>query len=233
VAFFGFAVHLWRRFNGNYRMTVSSAPDGLRLESGLVETTAETIRRGRVQAVRLEEPLAWRPLGWCRVAVDVAGRQRDKHENRGEGRQLRDVLPVGTRDDARRLLARIIPGAPAAGSPPPPRARLKALLRFRYLGWGRNDVYAVTTTGRVTKITVWAPLGKVQSLRHVQGPAQRRLRLATIHLDVAGRNTGAAISDRDEDEAQRALDELIELCRAARRAEASGSRRHERLEPRA
>src|SRR5205807_8143981 len=44
---------LWRRFNGAYRLTVAEAPDGLRLRSGLVATTAETIRPGRVQAIRM------------------------------------------------------------------------------------------------------------------------------------------------------------------------------------
>lgn len=62
--------------------------------------------------------------------------------------------------------------------------------RFRYhnLSWGHNQTCVVTTTGRVTRITACVPLAKVQSLRRVQGPAQRRLRLATIHLDTAGRN---------------------------------------------
>src|SRR5919197_3382389 len=34
------ATALWRRFNGEYRLTVAEAPDGLRLRSGLVATTA-------------------------------------------------------------------------------------------------------------------------------------------------------------------------------------------------
>jgi putative membrane protein len=57
----------------------------------------------------------------------------------------------------------------------------------------------------------------VQSLRLVQGPVQRRLRLATIHVDTAGRNVHAALRDRDVEEADSALAELVELARMARR----------------
>ena len=45
------AIAIWRRFNRSFHATVAEAPEGLRVRSGLVETTAETIPRGRVQAV--------------------------------------------------------------------------------------------------------------------------------------------------------------------------------------
>src|SRR5260370_17738108 len=57
---FGIVLAVWRQFNGEYGTVVAAAPEGLRLRSGLVQTTAETIRPGRVQAVRLVEPLGWR-----------------------------------------------------------------------------------------------------------------------------------------------------------------------------
>jgi putative membrane protein len=91
-------------------------------------------------------------------------------------------------------------------------------LRYHNLSWGRNSRYAVTTTGRLAHVTSWIPLGKVQSLRLVQGPLQRRLRLATIHLDTAGRPLHSAIRDRDSDEARQVLQELTGLARAARGA---------------
>ncbi len=49
----GVVATLWRQFNGEYGTTVVQAQDGIRLRSGLVQTTAETIRPGRIQAVRL------------------------------------------------------------------------------------------------------------------------------------------------------------------------------------
>jgi putative membrane protein len=213
---------LWRRFNGAYRLTVAEAPDGLRLRSGLVATTAETIRPGRVQAIRMVEPLLWRPFGWCRLELDVAGRQRAEHEGGPERRQLRAVLPVGGRDLARTLLERLLPDAPAERHPAPRRVLFKSPLRYRYLSWGRTDTCVVTTSGRVARTTDWVPLAKVQSLRRVQGPIQRRLRLTTIHLDTAGRNVRAALRDRDVEEADPALDRLVELARAARNGADAG-----------
>jgi putative membrane protein len=214
----GAATVLWRRFNDEYRLTVAEAPDGLRLRSGFVALTAETIPRGRVQAVRMVEPLFWRPFGWCRLEVDIAGRQRREHEGAAEARPLRAVLPVGSRRLAQGLLARIVPDAPAERLPAPRRVVWKSPLRRRWLSWGRNATCVVTTTGRLTRVSVWVPLEKVQSLRRVQGPVQRRLRLATIHVDTAGRNVHAALRDRDVEEADAALAELVAAARAARRS---------------
>lgn len=214
---FGLATAIWQRFNSDYRLTVAEAPDGLRLRSGLLETTAETIRPGRVQAMRMVEPILWRPLGWCRFEVDVAGKQRRKGENSSEGRRLRTLLPVGRRAEAQALLDRLLPDAAQERLAAPARARLKTPLRFHNLAWGMTTAGVVTTSGRIGRTTDWVPLEKVQSLRLVQGPAQRRLGLATIHLDTAGRNIDAAIRDRDAAEADRALAVLIESCRAARR----------------
>ena len=60
------------------------------------------------------------------------------------------------------------------------------------------------------------PLDKVQSIRWVQGPLQRRLRLATVHLDVAGKRVSAKIQDRSDAEAMEILARLPDLARAAR-----------------
>ena len=101
---------------------------------------------------------------------------------------------------------------------PPRRARWKSPLRYRNLSWGHNGEYVITTSGRIRRVTAWVPFEKVQSLRRVEGPMQRRLRLVTIHVDTAGRNVHASLRDRDRDEADEALEELIRLARAARRA---------------
>ena len=205
---------VWRRFNNAYRLTVAESPDGLRLRGGLVALTAETIRPGRVQAVRMVEPLLWRPFGWCRLEVDVAGRQQREGEGAVEGRQLRAVLPVGSR--AARARAASSASSPArrpSACAPPRRARWKSPLRYRNLSWGRNDRYVVTTSGRIRRVTAWVPLEKVQSLRRVEGPVQRRLRLVTIHVDTAGRNVHATLRDRDRAEADGALEELVLLAR--------------------
>jgi len=208
---------VWRRFNQEYRLTLAEAHDGLRLRSGLVALTAETIRPGRVQAVRMVEPLLWRRLGWCRLEVDLAGRQRSEGEGQAQRRRLRAVLPVGSRRLGHELVELILPDVPAERLRPPRRALVKGPLRYRFLSWGGTDSCVVTTTGRIRRVTAWVPLVKVQSFRRVQGPVQRRLRLASIHLDTAGRSVHATLRDREEAEADTALDELVRRARAARR----------------
>lgn len=219
----GIATLVWRRFNQEYRLTVSESPDGLHVHSGLVALTTETIRPGRVQAVRMVEPLLWRRFGWCRLEVDIAGHQRSKGEGRAQRGRLRTVLPVGSRALVDELLERLVPDRPAGDSPPPARARWKSPLRFRMLRAGRNSTCVVTTSGRLRRVTCWVPLEKAQSFREVQGPLQRRLRLATVHVDTVGRGVRAALRDRDAGEVDRVLAELPALARAARQG--SGPRR--------
>ena len=208
---------IWRRFNQQYRLTVAEGPDGLHLRGGLVALTAEVIRPGRVQAVRLVEPLLWLPLGWCRLEVDIAGRQRRKGEGEAQRGQLHALVPVGTRSLGMELVDRLLPDRPRELSPPPRRVFWKSPFRYRALSWGRSETCVATTSGRLRRVTCWVPLEKVQSLRQVQGPVQRRLRLASIHVDTAGRSGHATLRDRDASEASRALGDLTDLARAARR----------------
>jgi putative membrane protein len=213
----GIVLAVWRLYNGEFGTVVAEAPDGLRLRSGLVQTTAETIRPGRVQAVRIVEPLVWRAFGWCRLEVDVAG-GHERRENRSESRRLRALVPVGTRADAEQMLRELVSDPPAPSQRPPARARWKAPLAYHFLAWSGNDRYLASSGGRVAKKTTWVPLEKVQSIRWVQGPVQRRLALASVRLDVAGRRVTANLKDRDVAEADDILRRLPDLARAARAA---------------
>ena len=212
---FGIVTSVWRQFNTEFGTVVAEAPDGLRLRSGLIQTAAETIRPGRVQAVRLVEPLFWRAFGWCRLEVDVAG-PRQRRENRSEGQRLRALIPVGSRADADRMLGELLTDPPRPTHPAPAGARVKTLLSYHFLAWAGDDRYVVASRGRICRKTTWVPLEKVQSIRWVQGPWQRRLRLATIRLDVAGRRVTASIQDRSVAEADELLGQLPDLARAAR-----------------
>jgi putative membrane protein len=71
-------------------------------------------------------------------------------------------------------------------------------------------------TGRLNRTTTWVPFEKTQSVRRIQGPLQRPLGLATVHVDVAGKRARAEFRDREEAEADRLVEELTTLSRAAR-----------------
>lgn len=210
---------VWRRFNQEYKLTVVDTPDGLQLRGGLVALTAETIRPGRVQAVRMVEPFLWRIFfGWCRVEVDIAGRQRSEGEGQAQRKPLRAVLPVGPRSLAEELLDHLVPDRPRTQARVPHRVVWKSPLRYRMLAWGHTDTCVGTTSGRLRRVTCFVPLEKVQSLRRVEGPVQRRLGLASVYVDTVGRRVHAAIRDREGSEATGALEDLTALTRTARQA---------------
>ena len=208
----------WRRVSTQYAFTVAASPDGVRIRRGLLGTVAETIPVARIQAVRMIEPLSWRPLHWCRLEVDVAGRLgHDRPEGTGEVRKA--LLPVGSQDEAARLLGIALPAVRDWPVPrrPPRRAVWKAPLSYHFLAAGHDDTLAVAVTGRVRRETTWVPLAKAQSVRLAQGPLQRRLGLATVHLDAAGKRVRAEFRDRPQDEARALVGELAALSRSARR----------------
>ena len=147
---------VWRRVSTQYAFTVAVSPDGVRIRRGLLGTVAETIPVPRIQAIRMVEPLLWRPLHWCRLEVDVAGALgHDRPEGTGAVRKA--LLPVGTKDEARRLLAVALPAASGwpALTRPPRRARLKAPLSYHFLAAGHDGMLAVAVIGRVRRETPW------------------------------------------------------------------------------
>jgi putative membrane protein len=191
----------------------------VRIRRGLLGTVAETIPVQRVQAVRMIEPLLWRPFHWCRLEVDVAGHPgRDSAEGTHSVRKA--LLPVGSPEEARRLLRIALPDAWPEPTRPPRRARWKAPLSYHFLAAGHDGTLAVAVTGRVRRHTTWVPLAKTQSVRLVQGPLQRRLGLATVHLDAAGRRVHAEFAERGQDEARSLVGDLAALSRHARKAAA-------------
>ena len=208
-----------RTVNGDFDFTVGEAPDGLRLHRGLLQKRHETVPYGRIQAVRLLQPLLWRPFGWARVELDVARQPEGRRQ--GEAGQLAHLLaPVASLEQARWLIGRLAPGAPAtlnrAGAPPR-RAILRAPLAYHYLSIWHDGRWLVTQTGRVRPALVIVPLEKAQSIRLESGPLLRALRLANLRVDTAGRRWVAEALCRDEDEANRLVERLGGLARQARR----------------
>nr|WP_247597902.1 PH domain-containing protein [Streptomyces sp. RKND-216] len=192
--------------------TVQESPDGLRIDRGLLDRAHETVPPGRIQYVRVVEPLLWRRRGWVRVELQVAGAGKER------GGVL---LPVATRADAARVLARALPGVEldavaAALSPAPPRARWCAPFWWRSYAHGVTATVFATRSGRVRRQTELVPHAKVQSVRSEQGPWQRRLGLADVAVDH-GANGWARARLRDADEARALVAAQAERSRTGRR----------------
>ncbi|MFF5887051.1 PH domain-containing protein [Streptomyces sp. NPDC012589] len=196
------------RFVTEYDWTVGESPDGLRIDHGLLDRVHETVPPGRVQTVRIVEPLLWRRRGWVRVELDVAGSDNSM------------LLPVAPREIAEAVIARVLPGVTVppheALSRPPRRARWCVPLWWRGYGLAVTDTVFVARHGLLGRRVALVPHAKVQSVRLVQGPWQRARGVADVHVDN-GANKSAAARLRDADEAALLLQAQAERSRTGRR----------------
>jgi len=197
----------------DWRFTLSTAADGLRIRRGLLETRSSTVPPGRIQSVVVEWPLLWRAAHWVRVQLHVAGVHDDRQQQRA------GLLPVGTAEEAEHVLAQALPGVVLRETtirPVPPRARVFAPLRASVLGYQLGPAAFATRDGLLTRRLVIVPYGRIQSVRVRQGPLQRALRLATVHVDVAGGGPSGTAWHVDVAEARWLALALAEHSRAAR-----------------
>lgn len=211
---------IWKQVVGNHRFTLSETHDGLRTKRGLFDLQRQTVPPGRVQGLLITEPLIWRLLGWSRVDLDIAGvvgGNGGDGEDRNDGAQL---LPVGERQEVAGVLARVLPGFDLAAIEmhrAPERAKWLRPIGWRYLAYGVDDQVLVTTRGWVSRRTSIVLHHKTQSVRLQQGPLQRRLGLANVHVDTPQGPTDAVALHRDLAEAAALLEAQADRAREARR----------------
>ncbi|PZH19653.1 hypothetical protein C1I97_02185 [Streptomyces sp. NTH33] len=196
------------RFVASYGWTVSESPDGLRTDRGLLDRAHETVPPGRVQTVRIVEPLLWRRLGWVRVELDVAGSSDSV------------LLPVAPREVAESVVARVLPGTtvpPAASlTRPPRRARWCLPMWWRGHGIAVTDAVFAARHGILCRRLALVPHAKVQSVRLSQGPWERARRVADLRVDT-GANKTVTARLRDAGEAAELLRVQAERSRTGRR----------------
>ncbi|MDX3749732.1 PH domain-containing protein [Streptomyces sp. AK08-02] len=194
------------RFINEYDWTVGESPDGLRIDHGLLDRTHETVPPGRVQTVRIVEPLLWRRRGWVRVELDVAGSSNSV------------LVPVAPREIAETLIGQVLPGVtvPAALSRPPRRAGWCLPFWWRGYGIAVTDSVFVSRHGLLRRNLSLVPHAKVQSVRLEQGPWARFKGLADVHVDT-GANKTVTAGLRDAQEAAELLRGQAERSRTGRR----------------
>jgi len=165
-----------------YNFTVAKSPDGIRLRHGLLQTQSRTIPPGRVCAVEFVEPLFWRRKGWVRLYVTVAGLTKSDDDAGTES----VLLPVAPRAVAESLFAHVMPGVDADLdlTRPVTGVNRRSPVQWRHLGAAADARVAVCTRGRVTRRRQIVDHARVQSVRLTQGPWERALGLASVHLDL-------------------------------------------------
>ncbi|MFF3142820.1 PH domain-containing protein, partial [Streptomyces sp. NPDC057927] len=194
------------RFVGEYDWTVGESPDGLRIDHGLLDRTHETVPPGRVQTVRIVEPLLWRRRGWVRVELDVAGSSNSV------------LVPVAPREAAESVIARVLPGVtvPSTLSRPPRRAWWCVPLWWRGYGLAVTDTVFAARHGLLRRRLSLVPHAKVQSVRLTQGPWERFRGVADVHVDT-GANQTVTARLRDAAEAAELLQAQADRSRTGRR----------------
>ncbi|RLP71844.1 hypothetical protein D9V32_15925 [Mycetocola tolaasinivorans] len=188
----GVVSYYWNRIAKAMRFSVASTPAGMRIGAGLLSTINDTVPPGRVHAVRVTQPLLWRPFGWWQVQINRAGTSALNPAG-----SATTALPVGRLDDAAAVVGLLLNQPfyqPVRGllgdalEAPRPRGFVGNPRRAAWLdpfAWKRTGY---TLTGDLLifrRGVVWRhldllPLARLQSLNTTQGPIERRLRLATV-----------------------------------------------------
>jgi putative membrane protein len=207
-----------RRFIREWGFELRQTDRGLRITRGLLSRTTQTVPLGRVQGLTIAEPMLWRPLGWCRLEVSVAGHARSGDHDREADKST--LLPVTSVRRVGGVVDDVIPAArldSLAFDPAPRSARWLRPIGWRFLAVATTGDLIVTRKGWLMRRTSLVPHVKAQSVRLRQGPLQRRVGVATVHVDTPPGPVDAVAMHRTATQARRlALDELD----AARRARA-------------
>ncbi|GAA0723628.1 hypothetical protein GCM10010199_32420 [Dactylosporangium roseum] len=214
-----------RRVLDEWDFRIGTDAAALRLRQGLLNKRSQTVPPRRVQGLKITWPLLWRAPGWARARIDVAGYGGNGEEQLRAG----TLVPVAAASDTASVAATVLdvavtlrlggPGIDATALPatrPPRRARWLAPLAWSRIGVAVIDDVVAVREGVLTRELVAVPLARVQSVRVTQGPLQRMLDVATVHVDTAG-GLHAVARHRDTADAYRLADDLAARSRAARR----------------
>ncbi len=212
---------VFSEFSKFFGFTLAESPDGLRLRHGLLQTAAQTVPPGRVQAVGFYEPLLWRRRGWVRVKINVAG---VKSSDQGSGDRAYSesvLLPVAPWPVAIAVVSRILPGVNLQAlewQSAPRRARWRSPWQWRCLAVAVNDSVFAVRGGWLERRTCLVPHARTQSLRVTQGPYQRALGLASVHVDSTPGPVGITGHCRDANDARELAEAQSDRARLARGA---------------
>jgi putative membrane protein len=210
-----------RRLIAMFNFTVTESPRGLRISRGLTNLTSQSVPVSRIQGVRICQPLLWRSLGLYRVDVDIVGYGRSNSEN-NESNATSVLLPVADEAEVELAVGRVLPNFDLDGIElhlVPTRARWLRWYDFWTLRYGWNDDAIMTEHGWLNHTRDVVPHAKTQSVRIVQGPLQRALRLANVHIDTAKGPVNAVARHLDVGAARELTMTQLDRARTARIAD--------------
>ncbi|GAA4912925.1 PH domain-containing protein [Nesterenkonia rhizosphaerae] len=196
----------YNEFSSGFRFTATMTGAGLRLKYGLLETNTQTVPPGRVQAIQIQQPMLWRPFGWFKVVVTVAGYGLDSRST---------LLPVGRREDVMTMAAEMFPdlqipnpeemfiegltgtGVQRGFTEVPARARIFDPVVRRRRGFFATPAALMIRDGRLSRRLTMVPHERIQSSSLHQGPFARMSRIATLQLHLPSGPFQARIKNQD------------------------------------
>lgn len=228
---FAIAAAYWSTFSNSYNFRAAISPDGIRLRYGLLDTRAQTVPPGRVQAVGIVQSPLWRFKGWYKMQVNVAGYGVD---TQASGSRT-TLLPAGTSAEVMQMLALVLPD-PGTDDPfdvfaaamdgrdqdwgfttTPRRGRILALLSWRRNGFLATRTALICRSGWLWRQAQVVPHERTQSLALHQGPLTRRFGLADVVLHSTPGPVSARVVHADVDTARQLFEEQADRAAQARR----------------
>ncbi|MCS4535901.1 PH domain-containing protein [Corynebacterium sp. HS2168-gen11] len=179
--FVGTVPNIWRTIDNAYQFTARQIGNTIVVSYGLANLQRKVLNIGRSHAIVVWQPVLWRPFGWWKVQVSVAGY--------GERFDGMTVLPVGSKETAMQLVKIImgesrdpleIPDQPDYRSPK--RARWVSPIDWKRQAFLLDDTYAVEYRGRIGRTWAMTFRRHIQEIDIRTGPLQRLLKIATVKL---------------------------------------------------
>ena len=259
IPILGFLWQLWSSFDQGANFTVErirqntsdARGDSLRITYGFTGTHTQTLFPQRIQALKIEQPLLWKPFGWYRVVVNIAGVAVNTEGSSDDLFTRNTALPVGTAREMQRLLHLLLPSAsphsletvqavmessrysPADNSElgvvtAPRRTRWLNPLTFRRDGFARvntehakaeadlhHSEHAPTRDllllrgGCLLRFLSIVPERQVLAVQWSQGPLNRILKTACIHLGSVSGPVKPTVQNLEAHDAERIAAEII------------------------
>lgn len=259
IPLLGFLWQLWSSFDQGANFTVErirqntldARGDSLRITYGFTGTHTQTLFPQRIQALKIEQPLLWKPFGWYRVVVNIAGVAVNTEGSSDDLFTRNTALPVGTAREMQRLLHLLLPSAsphsletvqavmessrynPADSRElgvvtAPRRTRWLNPLTFRRDGFARVNTERVEVEtdphhsehaptrdllllrgGCLLRFLSIVPERQVLAVQWSQGPLNRILKTACIHLGSVSGPVKPAVQNLEAHDAERIATEII------------------------
>lgn len=211
----GFIPQIWNQVDQSWRYTATLDQGVLNLSYGLANRRRQAVPLDRIHAVRLYQPMLWRPFGWWAVSVNIAGYGSETNKKSGTSR----LLPVGSQEQAVDLITALSPLTPEHIATPtwdirsPKRARVPSPIDASRQALSLRpapdaSVWATTSHGLLSRQIEFIDVSHIQEITYRQGPVQRIMNLAHVRFDLVPGPVRMTARDLDTADAWAVVAEL-------------------------